>query len=128
MRTNIYSLVLLAAATAGSPSGLAQSDSAEGFPRKPVRIMVPFSPGGGTDILARPIAQKLTERWGQQVIIDHRAGAGGTIGSDIIAKSSPDGYNVVLGTNGTHGISESLYRRLPYDTVRDFTHITLVAI
>jgi tripartite-type tricarboxylate transporter receptor subunit TctC len=101
---------------------------AENFPVKPVRLIVPFPPGGGTDILARPLAQKLTERWGQQVIVDNRSGAGGSIGSDLAAKSLPDGYSMVLGTNGTHGINQSLYRSMPYDTLRDFTPVTLVAI
>src|SRR5437764_1442016 len=100
----------------------------ETFPNRPVRLIVPFPPGGGTDILARPMAQKLTERWGQQVIVDNRAGAGGTIGSDLAAKSLPDGYSMMLGTNGTHGINQSLYRTLPYDTLKDFTPVTLVAI
>jgi tripartite-type tricarboxylate transporter receptor subunit TctC len=101
---------------------------AENFPVKAVRLIVPFPPGGGTDILARPLAQKLTERWGQQVIVDNRSGAGGSIGSDLAAKSLPDGYSMVLGTNGTHGINQSLYRSMPYDTLRDFTPVTLVAI
>ena len=117
-----------AALIAASVPALAQTDAAAGYPRKPVRLIVPFPPGGGTDILARPIAQKLTERWGQQVIVDNRAGAGGTIGADLTAKSPPDGYAFMLGTNGTHGINQSLYRSLPYDTLRDFTPITLVAI
>jgi len=101
---------------------------ADTFPNRPVRLIVPFPPGGGTDILARPMAQKLTERWGQQVIVDNRAGAGGTIGADLTAKSLPDGYSMMLGTNGTHGINQSLYRTMPYDTLRDFTPVTLVAI
>jgi len=101
---------------------------ADTFPNRPVRLIVPFPPGGGTDILARPMAQKLTERWGQQVIVDNRAGAGGTIGADLTAKSLPDGYSMMLGTNGTHGINQSLYRTMPYDTLKDFTPVTLVAI
>jgi tripartite-type tricarboxylate transporter receptor subunit TctC len=108
---------------------LAQASiAAAQFPNRPLRLIVPFPPGGGTDILARPLAQKLTERWGQQVIVDNRAGAGGGIGSDLAAKSLPDGYSMVLGTNGTHGINQSLYRSMPYDTLKDFTPVTQVAI
>jgi tripartite-type tricarboxylate transporter receptor subunit TctC len=123
-----YSIAVGIALVAASMPASAQSDPTAGFPRKPVRMIVPFPPGGGTDILARPIAQKLTERWGQQVIVDNRAGAGGIIGTDLTAKTPPDGYSFMLATNGTHGINQSLYRKLPYDTLRDFTPITLVAI
>jgi len=125
-----YALGLVAAAplVASLPAFGQATDAAAGFPRKPVRMIVPFPPGGGTDILARPIAQKLTERWGQQVIVDNRSGAGGTLGTDLAAKSPPDGYSFILGTNGTHGINQSLYRSLPYNTLKDFTPITMVAI
>jgi tripartite-type tricarboxylate transporter receptor subunit TctC len=103
------------------------ADPAAGFPDRPVRLIVPFPPGGGTDILARPIAQKLGEKWGQPVIIENRAGAGGNIGTEAAARAAPDGYTLVLGTVGTHAINQSLYRNLSYDAVRDFVAITLVA-
>jgi tripartite-type tricarboxylate transporter receptor subunit TctC len=90
-------------------------------------MVVPFPAGGATDIVGRIIAQKLTESWGQQVIVDNRAGAGGTLGSDVVAKSLPDGYTLLLGTSSTHAIAPSLYSRLAYDPVRDFTPATLVA-
>jgi tripartite-type tricarboxylate transporter receptor subunit TctC len=103
------------------------ADPAASFPDHPVRLIVPFPPGGGTDILARPIAQKLGEKWGQPVIIENRAGAGGNIGTEAAARAAPDGYTLVLGTVGTHAINQSLYRNLSYDAVRDFVAITLVA-
>ena len=98
------------------------------FPNKPVRVIVPFPPGGGTEAFARMTAHGLTELWGQQVIVENRAGAGGTIGSGIAAKAAPDGYTLLVGLNGTHGIAQSLYHQIPYDTVNDFTPITMLAI
>ena len=105
-------------------SGMA---GAQAYPVKPVRMVVPFPAGGATDIVGRLIAQKLTESWGQQVIVDNRGGAGGTIGSDVAAKSAPDGYTMLVGTSSTHAIAPSLYSKLAYDPVRDFTPVTLVA-
>src|SRR3954467_9266478 len=82
---------------------------AQSYPTKPVRMVVPFPAGGATDIVGRLIAQKLTESWGQQVIVDNRGGAGGTIGSDFAAKSPPDGYTLLVGTSSTHAVAPSLY-------------------
>ncbi len=101
--------------------------SAQSYPTKPIRIVVPFPPGGATDILARDVAQKLTEAWGQQVIVDNRPGAGGNIGSELVAKSAPDGYTLEMGTVGTHAINASLYAKMPYDHVKDFVPVILVA-
>jgi tripartite-type tricarboxylate transporter receptor subunit TctC len=101
--------------------------SAQVYPTKPIRIVVPFPPGGATDILARDVAQKLTEAWGQQVIVDNRPGAGGNIGSELVAKSAPDGYTLEMGTVGTHAINASLYAKMPYDHVKDFVPVILVA-
>ncbi|OZI21308.1 hypothetical protein CAL26_11575 [Bordetella genomosp. 9] len=109
----------------GSPAG--KADGAANFPDRPVKLIVPFPPGGGTDILARPLAQKLGEKWKQPVIIENRAGAGGNIGTDAAARAPADGYTIVLGTVGTHAINQSLYRNLSYDATRDFTAITMVA-
>lgn len=106
---------------------LAASASAQTYPTKPIRIVVPFPPGGATDILARDVAQRLTEAWGQSVIVDNRPGAGGNIGSELVAKSSPDGYTLEMGTVGTHAINASLYAKMPYDHVKDFTPVILVA-
>jgi tripartite-type tricarboxylate transporter receptor subunit TctC len=97
------------------------------FPSKPVRLVVPFPPGGTTDILARAVAQKLSDAWGQQVIVDNRPGAGGNIGSELVAKAAPDGYTLLMGTVGTHAINPSLYSKMPYDNVKDFVPVILVA-
>jgi tripartite-type tricarboxylate transporter receptor subunit TctC len=100
---------------------------AQNYPTKPIRLVVPFPPGGATDLLARDVAQKLTEAWGQAVIVDNRPGAGGNIGSELVAKSAPDGYTLEMGTVGTHAINASLYAKMPYDHVKDFTPVILVA-
>jgi tripartite-type tricarboxylate transporter receptor subunit TctC len=99
---------------------------AQPYPAKPIRIVVPFPPGGSTDLLARRIGEKLQAAWTQPVIVENRPGAGGTVGSDAVAKSAPDGYTLLMGVTGTHAISASLFAKLPYDPVRDFTPITLV--
>ena len=100
---------------------------AQAYPAKPIRIVVPFPPGGATDILARAVAQKLTDAWGQAVVVDNRPGAGGNIGSEIVAKAAPDGYTLEMGTVGTHAINASLYAKMPYDHVKDFAPVILVA-
>jgi tripartite-type tricarboxylate transporter receptor subunit TctC len=99
----------------------------QSYPSKPIRLVVPFPAGGTTDLLARAMAQKLSEALGQQVVVDNRPGAGGNIGSDIVAKSAPDGYTLLMGTVGTHAINVSLYAKMPYDAVKDFAPIVLVA-
>ncbi len=103
------------------------SAAADTWPAKPVRIVVPFAPGGTTDILARAIAPELSRAFGQQFIVDNRAGAGGNVGAEIVAKSPGDGYTLLMGTVGTHGINRALYAKLPYDPIKDFVPITLVA-
>ena len=100
---------------------------AQSFPTKPFRLIVPFPPGGPTDIVARPFAQLLSEGTGQQVVVDNRGGAGGSIGAELAAKAAPDGSTLLMGTVGTHAINAALYRRLPYDPVKDFTALGLVA-
>ncbi|MDI9332885.1 MAG: tripartite tricarboxylate transporter substrate binding protein [Cytophagales bacterium] len=97
------------------------------WPSKPVRIVVPFAAGGTTDILARAIAPELTKAFGQSFYIENKAGAGGNLGADMVAKSPNDGYTLLMGTVGTHGINRALYPRLPYDPFKDFAPITLVA-
>jgi tripartite-type tricarboxylate transporter receptor subunit TctC len=104
-----------------------QLAQAQAFPSKPIRLVVPFPPGGPTDIVARPLAQMLGDALNQQVIIDNRGGAGGSIGADIVAKAPPDGYTLLMGTVGTHAINPALYRKLPHDPVKDFTPIALIA-
>ena len=103
---------------AGKPGGV--------YPSKPVRLIVPFAPGGSNDIMARLTAQKLTEVFGQQVIVDNRAGASGIVGTDIAAKAPPDGYTVLM-MSLTLAVNPSLYRKLPYNTEKDLAPVTLVA-
>ena len=103
---------------------LGQSD----YPNRPVRLVVGFAPGGSTDIVARIVAQKLSEKLGQSVVVENKAGAGGTIGADQVAKAAPDGYTLTLGTTSTHAIAAGAYSKLPYDPVKDFMHISLVAV
>src|SRR5438876_7044295 len=100
---------------------------AQAYPSKPIRLIVPFPPGGTTDILARAVAQRLTQTLGQSVVVDNRPGAAGNIGADIVAKSAPDGYTLLMGTVGTHAINPSLYAKMPYDHVKDFAPVVLVA-
>ena len=100
---------------------------APAYPTKPIRLVVPFPAGGATDILAREVAKHLTDAWGQSVVVDNRPGAGGNIGSELVAKAAPDGYTLEMGTVGTHAINASLYSKMPYDHVRDFVPVILVA-
>lgn len=116
-------LLALASASLLPAAGQAQS----GWPTKPVRIVVPFAPGGTTDILARALAPELGKAFGQSFVVDNKPGAGGNVGAGEVAKSAPDGYTLLMGTVGTHGINSSLYPKLPYDPVKDFAPITLVA-
>ncbi|MBQ1765973.1 MAG: tripartite tricarboxylate transporter substrate binding protein [Aquincola sp.] len=97
------------------------------WPSKPVRIVVPFAAGGTTDILARALAPELQRVFGQPFIVDNKPGAGGNIGAAEVAKSAPDGHTLLMGTVGTHGINQSLYPKLPYDPIKDFAPVTLVA-
>ena len=97
------------------------------WPAKPVRIVVPFAAGGTTDILARALAPELSRVFGQPFIIENKPGAGGNVGADNVAKSAPDGYSLLMGTVGTHAINPALYPKMPYDHVKDFAPITLVA-
>jgi len=120
-------LALLAIVATAIAAPLTFAQGAANYPAKPVRLVVPFPAGGTTDILARAVAQRLSEAWGQQVIVDNRPGAGGNIGSDLVAKAKPDGYTLLMGTVGTHAINPSLYRNMPYDHVKDFAPVILVA-
>jgi tripartite-type tricarboxylate transporter receptor subunit TctC len=99
---------------------------ADVYPARPVRLIAPFSPGGGVDIVARALAQKLADKWGQQVVVDNRTGATGIIGTDIAAHAPPDGYTLLLGNAATHAVNVSLFKKLPYDAVKDFAPITLI--
>jgi len=99
---------------------------AQTYPAKPIRIVVPFPAGGIADLFSRHIGQKLTDTWGQPAIVDNRPGAGGNIGAEIVAKSPPDGYTLVMGSIGTHSVNVSLFSKLPYDPLRDFAPVALV--
>ena len=120
-------LLIQALASAATGLALPAQAQAQAYPSKPIRLVVPFPPGGPTDIVARPFAQLLSELAGQQVVVDNRGGAGGSIGADAVAKSLPDGYSLLMGTVGTHAINPALYRKLPYDPTRDFTPLGVVA-
>jgi len=124
MPTSRRSFVCSIAALAAAPRVVRAQGA---WPVKPVRVVVPFTPGGTTDILARALAPELAKAFGQNFYVDNRPGAGGNLGADLVAKSAPDGYSIVMGTVGTQAINPALYPRMPYDAVKDFTPITLVA-
>jgi tripartite-type tricarboxylate transporter receptor subunit TctC len=108
--------------------GAANAQTAASFPVKPVKLVVPFAPGGPNDILARIVGQKWNEAWGHPAIIENRGGAGGTIGVELAARAAPDGYTIVMGHIGTFGANPTLYPKLPYDAIKDFAPITLLAM
>lgn len=118
-----YLRLVLGAALLTIPAGSALAQS---YPAKTIKIVVPFAPGGISDVLARVIGQKLNESWGQPVVIENRPGAGTTIAADFVVKSPPDGYTVYFIDITTHSINASLYRKLPYDSIKDFSPATLV--
>lgn len=99
---------------------------AQSFPVKPIKLVVPFAPGGSTDLVARMLAERMGPLLGQSVTVDNRGGAGGTLGADLVAKATPDGYTLLMGTVSTHGASPAIYRKIPYDPVKDFQPITNV--
>lgn len=105
---------------------LALGATAQTYPAKPIKLVVPFPPAGSTDLLARRIGDKMGQSWGQPVIVENRPGAGGVVGSASVAKSAPDGYTLLMGVTGTHAVSVSLYSKLPYDPLRDFATVTEV--
>jgi tripartite-type tricarboxylate transporter receptor subunit TctC len=120
----LVALVTVAAGTVGT----ARAQTADTYPSKLVRIVVPFAAGGSTDLLARSVAQRLNEAWRQPVIVDNRAGGGGIVGSEQVARAPADGYTLLVGTVTTHGVAPSLYRKLPIDPQRDFAPITEFAL
>ena len=123
-----FSRLVLATIAQAAIIFIASAASAQtAWPTKPVKIVVPFAPGGTTDILARAVAPELSKAFGQTFVVENRAGAGGNVGADIVAKSPADGYTLLMGTVGTHAINKSLYSKMPYDPQKDFAPITLVA-
>jgi tripartite-type tricarboxylate transporter receptor subunit TctC len=122
MMSLLFRAVVLAAIASGATVLHAQS-----YPAKPIRIVVPYPPGGTSDILARLIGAKMTESWGQQVIVESRPGANGNIGAELVARSAPDGYVTMLGDIGTLAISPAIYPKLTFDPAKDFAPVTMVA-
>jgi len=120
-RRSVVATLATLALGAASPLALAQA-----WPTKPVRIVVPFTAGGSTDIVARILAAKLTTSLGQPVVVDNRAGAGGTLGSDVVAKSPADGYTLLMGTSSTMAIAPNIYSKLPYNTLKDLVPVSLL--
>jgi tripartite-type tricarboxylate transporter receptor subunit TctC len=108
------------------PHAAAQSGAAKGYPVKPIRMVLPFPPGGATDIMARRIGQKMSERWGQQVLIENRAGAGGNIATELVAKATPDGYTLLFAASAQLAVNPALYAKIPFDPVKSFAPVTLV--
>ena len=106
----------------------AQAPGASAYPTKPIKLVVPFPPGGPLDAAGRSIAQRLSDAWGQPVVVENKAGAGGNIGADAVAKSPADGYTLVMGALSTHAVNPHLYSKMPYDALKDFTAVALVAV
>ena len=123
-RALIAGFALASLARLAPGQAMAQSD----FPTRPVTLVVPFPAGGSTDLVARLVASKMTDALGQQVIVDNRGGAGGSIGSASVAKADPDGYTILMGTVATHALNQALYKKLPYDAVKDFAPISLIVL
>jgi len=123
-RRSVLSTIALAAAAAALPLAA----SAQNYPTKPITIVVPFAAGGTTDILARLVGQHLSTELGQPVVVENKAGAGGNIGAALAAKAPADGHTLFMGTVGTHAINASLYKKLPYDPIKDFAPLTRVAM
>ena len=104
------------------------SVQAQDYPSRLVHLVVPQAAGGGTDTFARAIGQKLSERWGQPVVIENRPGAGGVVGTDFVAKAAPDGYTLLVTYEGSQAINQSLYEKLPFDSLKDFVPIATIAV
>ena len=126
-RALAVTLSLMATAVATGALALAPvTGQAQEFPTRPVKMVVPFGPGTTTDIISRVVGEGLAKPLGQTVVMENRSGAGGSIGSDLVAKATPDGYTLVMGTVGTHAINSSLFKRLPYDALKDFVPIAFI--
>ena len=128
IRTTISTIITLAVTAAILPQPAVHAQSAaQSYPSKPIRWIVPSSAGGANDVLARIVGQKLTQAWGQQVVVDVRPGAGGIIGSDLAAKAPPDGYTILIVAPG-YALNPYFYKSLPYDTIKDFERITVLGV
>lgn len=124
---NLIARLAITSMAVGAVAGAQAQSAAQAYPNKPIRIVVTFTSGGAPDIIARLLGERFTAAWGQPVIIDNKPGSGGNIGADFVAKAAPDGYTMVVGTVGTHSINGALYTKMPYDMVKDFSPITLLA-
>ena len=118
---------MIAVVLMGVAASLADASQAQSYPAKAIRIVVPYPAGGTSDILARSVGQKLSEAWGQPVVVDNKPGANGNVGADIVAKAAPDGYTLLLADIGSLAISPSVYPTLPFDPAKDFAPVTMVA-
>src|SRR3954465_6544093 len=127
MKTRRIVMKVLNLFTAGVLAAFALHAGAQTFPSKPVHVVISFTPGSSTDIVGRIVIQKLSEIWGQPVVPENRAGAGGSIGSAVVAKAAPDGYTLLINSNA-HSVNPAIYAKRPYDTVKDFTDIVPLAI
>jgi len=125
MKTFFHSLLVILVAAAGVAAW--QPAQAQSYPTKPVRLVIPYPPGGGTDTIMRPFVQYLSERLGQPVVIDNRGGAGGSMGMEAVARATPDGYTILAGLTAQLAVNPALYKKLPYDPIKDFAPITLFA-
>jgi tripartite-type tricarboxylate transporter receptor subunit TctC len=119
---------IVRAGFAAAALSLSFAAAAQTYPSKPIKLMVPFPPGGSTDIVARIVAQRLGTQLGQSLVIENRGGAGGTLGTAVVAKAPADGYQLVIGTTSTHVVAPSVYQKLDYDPVKDFAPISLIAV
>ena len=121
MKKNLLAAFFVATAMLGAASAWAQ------YPAKPIRLVVPATAGDGSDVLARTLAKAIGESLGQQIVIENKPGAGGSIGADVVAKANPDGYTLFLGNGSSHGVTPGLYAHLPYDSVADFVPVALIS-
>ncbi len=124
---SLFSIVAVSLLATSQLSAAVNPADHKTYPRKPIRVVVPYPPGGGTDIIARLVGAKLSESWKQPVVIDNRPGAGTVIGTELVARAPADGYTILIGT-GTHTVNATLYPKLPFDPVRDFEPVTLLAV
>lgn len=127
-KTSKWCAVVLALAALSDTAALAQTDPAAGFPKQPIKMIVGLAPGGSNDIIARVVAQKLTERLGQPAIVENRPGAGGTIGAELVARAAPDGYTLLVAPAGSMVINPAVYSKLPYDSINSYEHISNLAL
>ena len=125
---NLAPKVLVVAAAVAVASWWPAPAAAQDYPNKPIHIVVPFPPGGSTDLMARRIGEKISAALKQPVVVENRAGAGGTVGAEYVAKSAPDGYTLLMGVTGSNGIAGAIYPKLGYDLVRDFAPVSMVSV